>query len=80
MELHGGLDILGSTRNKGTTMPLFAAAAKHLHARRTTLRAVALCTGMVLAQAVSAAPAALRVGDQSGLVQTLLQAAGRPSP
>jgi len=57
-------------------MPLFAAAAKHLHARRTTLRAVALCAGMVLAQAVSAAPAALRVGDQSGLVQTLLQAAG----
>lgn len=57
-------------------MPLFAAAAKHLHARRTTLRALALCAGIALAHTVIAAPAALRVGDQSGLVQTLLQAAG----
>lgn len=57
-------------------MPLIAAAAKHLHAHRSTLRALALCASVALAQAVSAAPGALRVGDQSGLVQTLLQAAG----
>ena len=57
-------------------MPLFTAAAKHLTTRCTALRALAVCASVVLAQAVSAAPAALRVGDQSGLVQALLQAAG----
>lgn len=55
-------------------MPLFASAAKHLLTPRRL--ALACCTALLLAQAAVAAPAALKVGDQSGLTQALLRAAG----
>lgn len=63
-------------------MPLFAAAAKHLLTRRSAPRrwVLAGCAAWLLAQSAIGAPAPLRVGDQSGLIQALLQAAGEVQP
>lgn len=55
-------------------MPLKPAAAKHPLTRR--LNTLLCCAALLLAHPVSAADAALKMGDQSGLIQALLHAAG----
>jgi sulfonate transport system substrate-binding protein len=64
-----GLDILATSKSESATMPLIPASAK---SAVTTLLCVA---GLLLSHSAVAA-SALKVGDQSGLVQALLKAAG----